>query len=687
MNDDPLLRDIARFREYGGFQISSASTELAKQVHASYILSIRLARAAYLMESWSADTANLTEVPPVASLFEVVFRKPVRAHERLGPMFSQSFGIGVYRVFSHPDKFGIIIAQIFKNDPTYTIPFAFGPFPSLFGGFIAAEFCASAVSFLRSVFRVSGESEITDTFFASFFCSAHGFYNALWQNVSDIMNRSATDRSLFEQIFELFENALILSLPFLSVFHIQAFTEYCCVSPTRSRLLFIESLLMKPFLRISDSSPLFTSGRNGTVFANFLDELVSHRLPFVDRLFDSIIMYKGSKSLNPSLRIAVWGRGVPILFNECDVGLLVSVLSVSKDKFVDPFRSEFASLAQIPIMQEIFPKLNFEAESRINFDLFGVRPPDIQDPISDDSGRLSRQWRNLEFLSNQVGEPLIDFVFGHLDRFDPEARRFCACQILKLYKQNFEAVSDGILMFEHLSQLNTYLLVIAQHNTSLYHCFSTGFFTRIAHEKLRIVDAVAPIYRGIDAPPGVFFEIACIALDCMPFRHSVLIPAKQERLSTLLHNWMETVWPTIKNTVRFGLRIKYVLDAATLFHDLERYRLGRVLKMILEFQRNLLRISGGDYTTDWAALFHYAVFMTQRPELLKVFLYFHHYIFSCGAIVGNWGSEIHDVWEKFATGMWFVLKGDPPFCSLCSDLKKCQKYIGRDPNQVRKKSK
>jgi hypothetical protein len=446
---------------------------------------------------------------------------------------------------------------------------------------------------------------------------------------------------------------------------------------------------MKPFLRVSNSSTLFTSAAGGPIFANFLQDLMDpRRYAAVDAFLNLVFAHRESKSLNPSLQMQIWVGGMTVLLNESDVTLMINVMAEMGDELASSFHLKGGDLSTepTPVTFELwaaFPDSK-TSPAMVNFDLFGAAPPTVPELTFGNGEEHARRWRSLAFLAQQRAVSSSEFALSHFDKFDPEFQAYAASQILLSYKANYESVGSRILMAEQLTQFNDYMESIAKHNTDLYHCFSSDFFSRIAQQKLRLVDALTPVLSGLDAPGQVAFEIGCIALDCIPFAHSVLVRDKPDRFAALLSHWADTMWPQVKDRPGVKAKVPYVMSAGLIFDQMIRYRLGRVLKMILEFQRNLLVIMGGDYSPGWEILFHYAMFVGERPEILKVFLWFHHYIFLSPQVVASWGKTVHQLWERFATGMWFVLKADTAFCSFCSNLKTCAPHIGRDPNYVPK---
>ena len=666
-SDENLLR------RYGSVRLATAQKKTAKDVHAQYLDGLQYVRGTYLMEMYAVDQ-SLKQNVPILSLFKGMFTAPVRLFMSHSPMFNQRLMLHVQSLLKEPERFAGAVVPFLVENQSLILQFAYGLFPSFYGYFIGAEFCEVAIEFLAAVFKQKQSEKISEALIASFFCSCHGFYDCLWQNMASGLMEMTPNSYNFFKIFNVVEAALKGSLPFLSTYHIQVFALFCAAFPKHCSRFFVETILVKQFLRVASSSVCFTSESQNKMLMTFMDELLRPvRMVHNEGLLNTVITYKGSLDFNPSMNLKIWMKGIPVTVSERDIQLLVDILSskFSKPRFPQDHNERFNDSFS-PCVMEVFVPCNRAPVDTVIRDMFGIIPPPVE--VEDDENEeFNRLWRQMWKLAVTSGENPAEFLVKKASTFQGPFGEFFKRHVLSVFGENFMSIQDTILLAENLDQFNRYNLFIVSHNVSLYHGFFYEFFKATLAKTPSLSKTFKTVSNVVELPM-IGFEISCIVLDCAAFPVSKQMKKAQNRYMKLVDKWMEKEWPKYQKTCSFKSRIKYILDAVTVFNQIEAFGLGKILKIVIHFVFQLKDILGDnwDMASDWIVIFHYALFAAQCPHILPIFLTFHHFVFSITSIVAKWGEKICDAWTMFATGMWYLMKSDEKFCSFCSDWSQCK---------------
>ena len=618
-SDENLLR------RYGSVRLATAQKKTAKDVHAQYLDGLQYVRGTYLMEMYAVDQ-SLKQNVPILSLFKGMFTAPVRLFMSHSPMFNQRLMLHVQSLLKEPERFAGAVVPFLVENQSLILQFAYGLFPSFYGYFIGAEFCEVAIEFLAAVFKQKQSEKISEALIASFFCSCHGFYDCLWQNMASGLMEMTPNSYNFFKIFNVVEAALKGSLPFLSTYHIQVFALFCAAFPKHCSRFFVETILVKQFLRVASSSVCFTSESQNKMVMTFMDELLRPvRMVHNEGLLNTVITYKGSLDFNPSMNLKIWMKGIPVTVSERDIQLLVDILSskFSKPRFHQDHNERFNDSFS-PCVMEVFVPCNRAPVDTVIRDMFGIIPPPVE--VEDDENEeFNRLWRQMWKLAVTSGENPAEFLVKKASTFQGPFGEFFKRHVLSVFGENFMSIQDTILLAENLDQFNRYNLFIVSHNVSLYHGFFYEFFKATLAKTPSLSKTFKTVSNVVELPM-IGFEISCIVLDCAAFPVSKQMKKAQNRYMKLVDKWMEKEWPKYQKTCSFKSRIKYVLDAVTVFNQIEAFGLGKILKIVIHFVFQLKDILGDnwDMASDWIVIFHYALFAAQCPHILPIFLTFHH---------------------------------------------------------------
>ncbi|OHT07904.1 hypothetical protein TRFO_05008 [Tritrichomonas foetus] len=674
-----IITQIKKYQQFSYLKATNYPTSITTKIYNTYLKNLRLLRATFHMEMLIADKNHLFIIPPFVELFKDIFSEPNKIMFFYPSMFNQKVAYIISSIYEKPQEFAKIVVTFFQKDESHLLLFAYTTFPSIFGMFVGSEFCLSAVKFLKSVFGNAGNSIISDAFISSFFCGAHGFYDSFFQNLStkfQKLNKKVT----FKQFFDATKDSLNNSLPYLSKFHVDAITKYSSFSQKRCTKFFVESLILKQFMRESNSSADFPSPEMNTLYINFLNELMSPiRIIYIEELLNLMITNRNYLIVNPKMSVSIWKRGIPLILNDNDLFTLYKILQKST---IFPFnysRDDIVfSEGFRPFIIDVFPhfiKIPHDNDFLVK-KLFGENPPKVEIPENDS---YSRMWKKFEAYSNEHGEIISAFYLRNLNGpifRDQDFQQYCGLQILSNFAKNFEMIEQTILLFEHFSSQKNICSLITSNNHTLYSTFSHDYFRSKIHSNSDISLTLKEFKCSVKClPNSINFEMSCIALNYANYEYSNKMTQSILHFSYLLNKWMERQWPKQKQHCHFNKRIKYVLDASAPLGQIESVGLGKRLKIILLFQTRLCNILGKYYDQDWVILFHYALYAADSPNILSVFLTLHHFVFNDDNIVEGWGQNIHDLWSMFSAGMWYILKTDPKFCSTCSDFEECRKFF------------
>ena len=214
-------------------------------------------------------------------------------------------------------------------------------------------------------------------------------------------------------------------------------------------------------------------------------------------------------------------------------------------------------------------------------------------------------------------------------------------------------------------------------NTSFCR-FSREFLYRkikASHRSLivqKIDDAINAVIGPIDVKDRSIFEIGCTGLDSITLVPGPKTKELQERFRDLLSTWVDKEWRVQHQYVKRRFQIMARIGAPLV--ELGQVRLGRRLKMIIDFQKNLQTLFHDVWDELWKTIFHFAI-LSASPDLLITFLYLEHYVFQDRFIVGKWAKDIHSDWLMFSGGMLQVIKADHDLTDYCVNPDKRKEYL------------
>lgn len=668
---------LQKFRVYGGYQLASYPKLTAQKVHKTYLGNLRLMRASYLMEIFTEETNRTFKTPSVPFLFQSMFEEPKKALMYYPPMFNQKLANSINRIYNNPKIFANVVHIYLSNNLESIHIFAFSTFPSIYSFFLGEEFCSSASRFLRDLFSVCSEPLISEKLMISFLHSNPTFYDSLWMNIATGISK-LTDKTKFQKKLEITKTSIEKSLPQISIHVLKAFHAFCAKYPQRRIQFFVRELLLNPFLSAADSSPYLTSPTQNRIFAEYLEEMLYPiRILEAETVLETFNGYFSILQVKPSMKNKVWSKGIPIILNDLDFPLIMKILSGCPELACNYTRSELTFTNDFtPIMFEIFPKIIMAQNYEFGFGykLFGDRPPKVSIPQNPEFDRI---WRKIESYANQVHEPLDEFVFKNDKIFhSDELKDYRYKKVLQHYEQNFSLLEETIILVQHLSTLKNMKFMLQRMNQIYYHHFAFSFLRQRLADKLTVTESLKCIFHDVVVAPSIIFEMSCIGLDAASFHVNKRMRKACEKFSNLLNQYMEKQWPIEKIKAPYLNRMKYILDTSTMLSQMPRLGMGKRLKIIITVVKRMKEILGVHWNNHWHSLFHFVLFASSCPSILSTFLIYHHLVFP-KSLVENWGKNVHEAWTMFSTGMWYILKVDPDFCSFCSDYEQCKSVFSK----------
>jgi hypothetical protein len=159
----------------------------------------------------------------------------------------------------------------------------------------------------------------------------------------------------------------------------------------------------------------------------------------------------------------------------------------------------------------------------------------------------------------------------------------------------------------------------------------------------------------------------------------------EEHFLKMLTDWLEL---EAKKKFPFLIRKSHLMNLAFVLMPITNSRLGLALKTIIEFERRLILIlSLMEDQAIWKDLFIFTIALAQAQQLLRCFLALHHFVFPRDEITKGMSREIHEIWDRFTTGMWQFLAMDQNFCRRCAELNHAQTILFKLKKSKTRKSK
>jgi len=671
MNENSLKEIVEKYRYFGGIKSKNIKIALLKNFYNILKINLMNMRAIYLMEMYSADSNEFFDIPSVPSLFKCIHSPVLKAVSKFPPMFVQSISYHIKSFCQNPEKFAEAVIIYFEDDHTFHHLFAYSTFPAIYSYFLSDELCDAASKFLCFFFSNSRNLMVSTAFLASFFSSIPVFYQFFLSSISQQIltyNKSTP----FYVFFDILKKNIILSLPLMTRSHIQAFISFSNTFPEESESFFVEKVLIEHYLAFKDASEYFSQPKASDSFYQFLIELKSN--PMAKEITSIVKNQKMFQSTHVSLSGIPLAQGIQYAVCNMDMRLIHEILSnCTLYKYSLPFDSISFSDSLLPLSLEVYPDFLSKNVELPDFceSLFG----DIPSEIKLHSNIVFQRVYNQIVRENHDIDLLLYFQDNEDNGVfkDSDFREFFLTNINNLFCESLKNLEHSILLSQQLKQMKGIKSSIFSYMQVLFHRFSFNFMKQIINgsPKTNTFDlikyAINSVIGECKIPNKVMFELSCTVLDSLKINFNDSLQKLSNKFQNLLDNWAEENWANSKNNTYISERIIYLLNTSSILSNLGELGQGKRLILIIRFMKRLRMILGEDWNKTWSEAFPLVLFAAKEPHILPTFLFYYHFIFGDEKLVGQWGTEIHDLWEIFSACMWKVMKINTGFFLVCSD--------------------
>ena len=678
MDEGELMERMKRLRPFYEHSVSSSRDAVFQSLNSVYSENLVYLRGILLLALYENVDTSVLGIPSVPELYQSIYGANQKALLEYPPMFVQMLALTVGRVYANPQSFAEVMGEYLSQNRKDQLVFAFCTFPALYAHFAFEEMKTMACEFMTEFFVASKSFAASSWLLCSFFRTQTQFYDALWYKFGIVINKMQPGMR-FEMIYGMADEALKHACDNLCQSIAKTIGAFCEAFPNDFCPFFVRRIVVEPFLVAAESSPYLTHPSKSKLFIEFLEEVCdAENHVFAVGWVSSFVSHRQFSEFSPRMNVPVWkSKGIKLLFSHRDISMIVSALFATpqfkiKWNYHDvPLKNSFAA-----VTIDIFPssvektKMNY---GEISMELFGIEPIKYETVSEEDP--KSRIWRR---MTQEKEDGIIGYVWDRLDTYEDEFRLFVKNMIMMQFHMHYEEIEDVILCSFVLQELNDQLeSAKASINTSFCR-FSREFLYRkikASHRSLivqKIDDAINAVIGPIDVKDRSIFEIGCTGLDSITLVPGPKTKELQERFRDLLSTWVDKEWRVQHQYVKRRFQIMARIGAPLV--ELGQVRLGRRLKMIIDFQKNLQTLFHDVWDELWKTIFHFAI-LSASPDLLITFLYLEHYVFQDRFIVGKWAKDIHSDWLMFSGGMLQVIKADHDLTDYCVNPDKRKEYL------------
>lgn len=679
MGEAATLSRIRELRQYYEHSVSPSRDTVFQSLAFVYSENLVYLRGILLLALYENADPSFLGVPSVPELYQSIYAENQKALLEYPPMFVQMLGVTVGRVHANPKRFAEVMIEFLRGKTNDQLVFAFCTFPAMYAYFAFEEMKNMACEFMAHFFEISKSFTSSSWLLCAFFRTQTQFYDALWYKFGAVIRKVNPDMK-FETIYEMADKAMKQACNNLCESISTAIRSFCEAFSSEFSPFFVKKLILEPFLAATDGSPYLTQPSKNKIFANFLFELCEpDNHVFAVGLVSSFVSHGGLAEFSPKMNVPVWkSKGIKLLFSHRDISMIVSALFEAPDFVIKwnyhdvPLKNSFGA-----VTMEIFPpsvektKMNY---GEISIELFGIEPIEFE-PVSEDDPK-TRLWRR---MAQEKEDQIIQYVWSRLDTYEDEFRLFAENMILKQFESHYEDIEDVVLCSFVLQTLNDQLESAKASINTYFAKFSYGFLhkkIRASHRSMivqKIDDAINAVIGSTNPRDRSIFEIGCTGLDSIVLLPGPKTKELQERFRDLLSTWVDNEWRVQHQYVKRRFRIMSKIGAPLV--ELGQVKLGRRLKIIIDFQKNLQTIFHDVWDELWKTIFHFAI-LSASPDLLITFLFLEHYVFQDRFIVGRWAKEdIHSYWMMFSGGILQVIKADQALTDYCVNPDKRKEYL------------
>jgi len=656
-----LEKRLEFFESFFGFNTERPLEKLYGELKSMYLSSMRYSRGCYLINLAQSGSEFFTDLPDAGALFRYLNEKTTSYMVHFSPMFVQGLCLNIVHVYEDPESFALIVNEFFTNDSTFINLFAYSTFPTIYGFFTIKEQMSYASTFLETYFSISHDFLLPSELFKAFFLSSHMFYQALWYELNMKFNQLHGNGTK-----EFYKNSLVESLKksvsLLSKYHLQAFKSFAKFFPDNLISTFFHDLLLVPFLIASQGSSFMNLYDLIEDFALFLKSLTDN-VSFVisiDIINCFLYSHDGNQCEDISFRSISWSESIPIMMCERDVQLFYDIISQGSAGWKHPVREKpkFSNSFSSFII-DVFPQISEVPEGNNIYSLLPIFESSIKFEENDEYNRV---W--FQFLSSSSDSTSLLAHYkklSHQAHLDCDIRKYLLHKMIHFLEFKSEGVSDLIKKHQGLQSLSKHKSSIVSQCNMFFHRFTTKFLKKqIAslppmQVTKKIWIAIETIQLDLCIDSESFFELLCASLDCLQLQVSNSSQHINNTFQSVLDECVTESMMIIHQTPSLLSKSKATMRHVTSLKSLSKLKLGKILKLIVLFTKQLRTVLGDEWEKNWKIFFFSSLYGNSQSDILPIFLFFHYFVFSFSPIEKGCTGSIIDLWKCFSLGMWSIV--------------------------------
>ena len=472
---------------------------------------------------------------------------------------------------------------------------------------------------------------------------------------SFVNNHKKLNHEMFKN---LLKNSLKKCLPFLSKYHILAFSQFASYYPSIVVEFFVNDLLLIPFYMSSGATQYFTNLEIRRDFINFLKSLlIDNTSQDAVEIIDILATFDIENSkIDLFLSLDICPLNLPFLTSEKDLYLFYNIFEFSSRGWKYPLKHipNFSDSLN-PLFFEIYREKNDLNSNNLNSNLFG---------------NFLIQYENFKIDEKSFSKNNIFFyldIFFNINKnsnYSNQMKKYLFQNISNSYLESFSKIEMFIIKKESLLSFSNLISAILSRTFVFFQYFSKKFLKNLLsfsfQENLTkiILNLIEQIKSDKNINPNLYIELLCTCLDSL----SIALTINSKKLEADFENIFDICvnrdLEKIHHNEFFLKKSNSIMKNVIALKYIHGVGLGKHLRHILEFERQLKTVIGPNNDQYWDILFRISLFGNSKSNILTVFLILHHYIFTQKIFEKACIGPVLDSWRHFSSGMWSILTYD-----------------------------
>lgn len=674
MSENSIPEQIARFSYFEGIDCKKMSKDINIKTFKYYLTNLQMMKNYYLLDFSNSDSTGFFDIPGLKEMFKIIDQSTKKAFAIFDAMFVQNLSSNIQKLMNNPKVFAQLVKNYFEHDLINKFLFGYTSFPAIYGYFSLEEFTKAASEFLKAFFSISTDVELCSILLKSFLKGSTLFFDHFLCSIGQNMNKYDDYIDLKDaQFFHITNDSIKQSIPNMSNFHIAAVESYVKAFPKHAILFFVENVLYAPFARAASACSYFHNQKRAHAYKQYLENLKKQIYnDDVLELLNSFVYFQVPKAEMVSFGKLNWSGAIPLMLSDVDVKLIHEICTFSKSDLIYwPKNIPNLKVSFSPMLVDIFPNYPI-----VEFESFGGvmigKPPVVKDLEKCDE--YNRMYAALIKKANDEKLP-ISTVIKRM-KFRPDIEEYLLNLLLQSHCRSYTLLQDSISKEQYFRRFANYceatntLLLQAIHQKSLVVFKNILFQNKPVAEC--IIDAIcykAGLRHNISQ--SMYWELILSVMDSYRLKVSKRGYQVVTRFKKVLFNYVGSHFKPDENKLLAELIARNVVALSEC-----HWTFGKMLRQIIEFERQLRIILGTEWEDKWTKSFAYAL-MSRHPQMIifPVFLFCHMFIFSNDMIGTQIPEKVLDGWHNFCAGMWAIICTDDEYLQLTTNVVEIKKLF------------